>query len=387
MKRTRISEVCPIEAHIGQRNMCFVKITCEDGTVGWGEAGLTGREKAVVGMLEHFAPLLVGESPDAIGRIWQRLYRSQYFEGGRVITAALSAIDLALHDIKGKRLDVPVYELLGGRQRTHVPAFASTAREPDEVMIEEAKLLVSLGWNCIRLSPAQHYTDEIFDPRSSIAETARWMVRAREELGPGPVLGVDYHHRLSVAEAASFCQRMPTGTLDFLEEPIRAQTPDAYRELRRMTEVPFAIGEEFSSKWDALPYIEGGLTQFLRVDVCVVGGLTEAMKIAGWAEARYLDLMPHNPLGPLCTAASVHLGAAIGNFAWLECRDTPVESCGFDAPEFFPNGMRLEGSSYVVPDTPGLGVEVNEAALRASPTHLVKGAPLLRRADGSVTNW
>ena len=387
MKQTRIATVEPIAAYVRRRNLCLVKITCEDGTFGWGEAGLTGRDKAIVGMIEHFAPLLVGVNPNAIGRIWQMLYRSQYFEGGRVITAAISAIDIALYDIKGKQLGVPVFDLLGGQQRTHVPAFASTAREPDQQMIEDAKTLVSLGWDCIRLSPSQHYTNEVFDPRTSIAKTARWMIRAREELGSDVVLGVDYHHRLSVAEAASFCQRMPPATLDFLEEPIRAQTPAAYTELRRMTDVPFAIGEEFASKWDALPYIEMGLTQFLRIDVCVVGGLTEAVKIAGWAEANYLDLMPHNPLGPLCTAASVHLAAATANFAWLECRDTPVEQCGFDAPDFFPVGMTMEGACYVVPDRPGLGVEVDETALRASPPQDVQSTPMLRRHDGSVTNW
>jgi len=387
MTSTRIAEIAPLAARVGARNMCLVKITCEDGTVGWGEAGLTGRERAVIGILEHFAPLLVGEDPGRIGHLWQRLYRSQYFEGGRVITAALSAIDLALHDIKGRRLGVPVHDLLGGRQRETVPAFASTAREPDETMIEQARELVSLGWNCIRLSAAQHYTSDVFDPRTSIAETAHWMAAARDALGSPPVLGIDYHHRLSVAEAASFCRKMAPGTLDFLEEPIRAESPAAYRQLRAMTDIPFAIGEEFASKWDAIAYVEGGLTQFLRIDVCVVGGLTEAAKIAGWAEAHYLDLMPHNPLGPLCTAASVHLAAAIPNFAWLECRDTPVESCGFDAPDFFDGAPGLDGACYRIPTRPGLGVEVDEAALRASPAVMAPASPLLTRPDGAVANW
>ena len=108
--------------------------------------------------------------------------------------------------------------------------------------------------------------------------------------------------------------------LDFLEEPIRDETPEAYESLRRMTDIPFAIGEEFASKWQFLPYIERGIHQFDRIDVCNVGGFTEAMKVAGWSEAHYVDLMPHNPLGPVCTAASVHLAAAVPNFAWLETR-------------------------------------------------------------------
>jgi galactonate dehydratase len=200
------------------------------------------------------------------------------------------------------------------------------------------------------------------------------------------VLGIDYHHRLSVAEAASFCQKMPSGTLDFIEEPIRDETPEAYEALRRMTDVPFAIGEEFSSKWQFLPYIERDIHQFNRLDICNVGGFTEAMKVAGWSEAHYVDLMPHNPLGPICTAATVHLAAAVSNFAWLECRASPVEQLGFDAAELFPEQVALEGSSYRVPDRPGLGIEVNEDALKKLEFQFFE-PPHLRRRDGSFTNW
>jgi len=202
----------------------------------------------------------------------------------------------------------------------------------------------------------------------------------------GPVLGVEYHHRLSVAEAASFCQRMPSGTLDFLEEPIRDETPEAYAMLRQMTDVPFAIGEEFSSKWQFLPYIERGLTNFARVDVCNVGGLTEAMKVAGWAEAHYIDLMPHNPLGPVCTAATVHLAAAVPNFAWMEIWISPTQQQSYPSAEIFPQQHKLEGNSFPVPDTPGLGVEVNEEYVRSQSFKFWE-APRLHRRDGSYTNW
>lgn len=382
----KISRIEPVFAFAG-RNLLLVKITTDEGIFGWGESGLSGREKAVIGALEHFADILIGEDPRRIGHIWQTLYRSQYFEGGRVLSAAISAIDIALHDIKAKALGVPVHDLLGGRQRDLVPCFASTHVSTREQLIEDAKTLVDQGWSCIRLSPEGHYNDPIYEPRESIARTAKWMIRAREELGEGPVLGIDYHHRLNVAETASFCQKMPSGTLDFLEEPIRDETPEAYRALRRLTDVPFAVGEEFASKWQALPYIEQGLTQFMRIDICNVGGFTEAMKIAGWCEAHYVDLMPHNPLGPICTAASVHLGAAVQNFSWLECRDTPVEHMGFDGKGFFHGQMHLEGAFYQVPDRPGLGVEVDEKALRASPPREGSATPRLFRRDGSVTNW
>ncbi|MFC0408360.1 mandelate racemase/muconate lactonizing enzyme family protein [Roseomonas elaeocarpi] len=383
MKITNIKTFIP---WVGSRNQMLVKVETDEGVYGWGESGLSGREQAVAGAMAHYREFLLGRDPMRAGALWQEMYRSQYFEGGRVLTAAIGAIDIALHDIKGKALGVPVYQLLGGKHRDRVPAFATTAAEPGPEMIEQAQTLMAAGWNSIRFVPAGQHSRDRFEPRASIAATVPWMIKAREALGGEAVLGIDYHHRLSVAEAASFCQRMPSGTLDYIEEPIRDETPEAYEALRRLTDVPFAIGEEFSSKWQFLPFIERDIHQFNRLDICNVGGFTEAMKVAGWSEAHYVDLMPHNPLGPVCTAASVHLAAAVTNFSWLECRHSPVERLGFDNSEIFPVQVVLDGATYVVPDVPGLGVEVDEERLMREPFRFSE-PPHLRREDGSFTNW
>jgi galactonate dehydratase len=383
----KITAIIPYPTWVGIRNQLIVKVETDEGIYGWGESGLSGREKAVVGAIEHYREFLIGRDPMAIGALWQEMYRSQYFEGGRVLTAAISAIDIALHDIKGKALGVPVYQLLGGKQRNHIPTFATTKGPCGPEMIEQAHELMALGWNALRLFPADHGSKNIYEPRQSIAETAKWCIKAREALGEEVVLGVDYHHRLSVAEAASYCQKMPSGTLDFLEEPIRDETPEAYEALRKMTDVPFAIGEEFASKWQFLPYIERDIHQFNRIDVCNVGGLTEAMKVAGWSEAHYVDMMPHNPLGPICTAATIHFSAAVANFAWLETRASPGELYhGFDDAGIFTSQPRLNGAVYDVTDAPGLGVEVDEALVKKQSFKFWE-APHLRRTDGSVTNW
>jgi galactonate dehydratase len=382
----RITAIHPFIVWVGHRNQLIVKVETDTAIHGWGESGLSGRERAVAGAIEHFREFVIGRDPMRCGALWQEMYRSQYFEGGRVLTAAISAIDIALHDIRGKALGVPVHQLLGGQQRDRVPTFATTSAEPGPDMIEQARTLVAAGWRCVRFIPAGQRAGERFEPRESIGETAPWMVRARDALGPGVAIGIDYHHRLSVAEAASFCQAMPRGTLDFLEEPIRDETPGAYRALRGMVDVPFAIGEEFSSKWQFLPFIEQDLHQFNRIDICNVGGFTEAMKIAGWSEAHYVDLMPHNPLGPICTAATIHLAAAVANFSWLECRATPTERLGFDSSELFPVQPRLDGAAYPVSDAPGLGVEVDEGRARAASFRFSE-PPHLRRDDGSYTNW
>ncbi|MEX0761322.1 MAG: mandelate racemase/muconate lactonizing enzyme family protein [Dehalococcoidia bacterium] len=385
----RITDVKAFPVWVGRRNQMLVKIETDEGIYGWGESGLSSRELAVEGAVKHYREWLVGRDPMRRGALWQEMYRSQYFEGGRVLTAAISAIDIALHDIAGKKLGVPVYELLGGKHRDWVPLFATTSAQTGEEMLEQTKLLRSKGWMAIRfgiLHPDTRGGDEaLYEPRESIALTAEWLIKIREAVGLEPVLGIDYHHRLSVAETASFCQMMPPHTLDFLEEPIRDESPEAYEALRNMTPVPFAIGEEFSSKWQFLPYIERGLTNYARVDICNVGGFTEAMKVAGWAEAHYIDLMPHNPLGPICVAATAHMATAAPNFSWLEIRESPTEDLGFYNREVFPVQPRLENDKVFLLDQPGLGVEVDEAAL-TEPFRFSEMQHLHRR-DRSHTNW
>ena len=383
----KIRDIISYPTWVAHRNQLIVKVETDEGIYGWGESGLSGREKAVVGAIEHYREWLIGKDAFNIGGLWQEMYRSQYFEGGRVLQAAISAIDIALHDIKGKALGVPVYDLLGGKQRDHIPTFASTSAAPGEEMIEQAKELRERGWDVIRFFPAGADENGIHEPRQSIADTAKWMVKAREALGDRAVLGIDYHHRLSVAETASFCQKMPSGTLDFLEEPIRDETPEAYESLRTMVDVPFAIGEEFASKWQFLPYIERGIHQFNRIDVCNVGGITESMKVAGWSEAHYVDMMPHNPLGPICTAATIHVSAATANFAWLETRASPAESyMGRGSSPLFTMQPELNGAVYDVPTGPGLGIEVDEAEIKKQSFKFWE-APHWKRKDGSVTNW
>jgi galactonate dehydratase len=385
----KITDIKTYPVWIGRRNQLIVKVETDEGIYGWGEAGMPSREMAAIGAVNHYREWLIGRDPLRMGALWQEMYRSQYFEGGRVLAVAISAIDIALYDIAGKALGVPVYQLLGGKQREWVPCFATTKAPMGPELVEDAQLLAERGWPAIRTffhGAPGYEVGGTFDPQESIGKTAHWLTKVREAIGPGPVLGVDYHHRLTVAEAASFCQRLPAGTLDWLEEPIRAETPGAYASLRRLTPMPLAIGEEFASKWQFLPFLEQGLTNYARLDVCNLGGLTESMKVAALAESHYVDVMPHNPLGAICTAATAHLAAAIPNFAWLEMRLSPTEQGGYYDPDWFPVQPALDEYRLIVPDTPGLGVEFNEERAKRTPITLWE-APHMRRPDGSVTNW
>jgi len=397
----KITDVKPYPVWCGERNLMLVKVETDAGICGWGEGGLSSRELGVAGVVKHYREWLIGRDPMKRGALWQEMYRSQYFEGGRALTAAISAIDIALYDIAGKALDVPVYELLGGKQRDYVPGFATTGGHTVEETIDNTRQLLDEGWQAIRFFPRMGLVRQpgdgvyprlsekegVFEPRASIAETAEWLAQIRQAVGHAPVLGIDYHHRLSVAETACFCQMLPPHTLDFLEEPIRDECPEAYEALRKMTDVPLAIGEECASKWQFLPYIERGITNYARIDICNVGGFTEALKVAGWCEAHYINLMPHNPLGPVCTAATVHLGAAVPNFAWMEVQNSRISEDPGERNDVrvFPEQVRLEGAWYPVPDAPGLGIEVNEEMV-AKPFEFYE-MPHLRKLDGSHTNW
>ncbi len=385
----KITAVKGFPVKVGHRNVFIVKVETDEGISGLGEGGISGRELAMNGALEHFAGTLIGMDPRRIEHIWQLLYRGHYFEGGKIIGATIAAIDIALWDILGQSLGVPVYQLLGGACRDRIRCFATPATLNGPQCVELAREYVAAGWQQLRFGPGMGdpawtgASGSVFEPAEAIDLAAHWIREVRQAVGTKIGLSIDFHHRLSVAEAAIFCQRIADVGLEFLEEPIRAQSPEAYRQLRTMTPIPFAIGEEFANKWEFLPYIEQGLTNFARIDVSNIGGLSEAKKVAGWAEAHYIDVMPHNPLGPVCTAASIHFCAAINNFAGLEYSHRNAASWTRDLFPIFPE---IEGDAFPLPTAPGLGVSFNEEAVGDHPFELWD-APRWQRRDGQYTNW
>jgi galactonate dehydratase len=387
--KMKITGVKGFPVHVGHRNIYIVKVDTDEGISGLGEGGMSGRELAMQGMLEHYAQGLIGMDPRRIEHIWQILYRSNYFEGGKVEAAVISAIDIALWDILGQHLGVPVYQLLGGAVRDRIRCFNTPGSLHSPACVEEARLHAERGWKYLRFGagmPEEGWTGEtgsIYEPMESIEAAVHWIKEVRNAVGPGVQLSIDFHHRLSVAEAAFFCQQVADVGLMFLEEPIRAENASAYAQLRSMTSMPFAIGEEFSSKWAFAPFLERGLINFARVDLSNVGGLTEARKVAAWCEALYIDMMPHNPLGPVTTAASIHFGAATSNFAQLEYFNWHASRF---PPDLFPKMPAIDGDAFTLPTEPGLGVTFNEDA---APDHPFQHweAPHWQRRDGAKTNW
>ncbi len=364
----------------GSRNFIFVVVDTDAGIYGLGEAGLTGRELAVMGAIDHFRPLLIGQDPARIEFIWQTLSRGGFFPHDRILGSALAAIDIALWDIKGKALGVPVYDLLGGRVRDSVACYCHLSAPDAAALVENARERVAEGWKFIRW-----YIDlgcDIFEPTRAIRKGLEEFRRMRAAVGPEVELCYDLHTRLSPPDAVTFCREVEQYRPFFIEDPIRAESPQAFHRLRDKTSVPLAAGEQFASKWEFRELIDNDLIDYARVDLCIAGGLSEAKKIAGWCEAHYIDLVVHNPLGPVATAACVHLNLAIPNFAVQEQPQKP----GAMLDDVVHSSLVWQDGAILPPSAPGLGVEFDRNAALGRPFKMQE-LPHYYRADGSLTNW
>jgi L-alanine-DL-glutamate epimerase-like enolase superfamily enzyme len=362
------------------RPFLFVVVETECGIRGIGEAGITWREQAVAGFIESLKPSLVGQDPRRIEHLWQVMLRCGFFPGGRIGAAAISAIDIALWDIKGKSLGVPVYELLGGLVRDHVACYPHVADADRDEMIRQSKNLVDAGWRFVRFNlPSQ---GDQLAPRESVRQGVELVAGIAESVGPDVGIIIDAHTRLDPVDAVSLCRQLEPFNPFFVEDPVRCENPAAIGRLRQHTSVPIAMGEQYATKWEFREPIENDWIDYCRVDVCNVGGLTEARKIAGWCETHYVAIAPHNPLGPVSTAACLHLDLATSNFAVQECARIPGEVLS----ELFPKQVAFERGCMLPTDTPGLGIEFDESAVSKYP--VIEGdCPRLHRADGTFTNW
>ena len=378
----QITDVTAVPVYYADRgrNLNFVVVDTDAGLRGVGESGITGKELAIAGCIEHFREILVGQDPRRIEHLWQRLYRGGFFKGGQVTTATISAIDIALWDILGKSLGVPVYQLLGGRCRDSVVAYAHVNGDSPGEVADDARRAVEAGYKFVRISTTDA-SNGIFEPRHIVRQTQAWAEAVRDAIGPDIELCIDFHTRLDPHDSVRLAERLRDLDLFFIEDPARSENPDAYAHVRSHTNTPIAGGEELATKWEFKPLIERDLIDYVRVDLCIVGGFSEARKIAGWAETHYQYLAPHNPLGPVSTAACVHLCLASPLVGVQEMPRLPG-----DMSDVFPTQVGFDDGYLTVPDGPGLGIEIDLDAAARHPFQMSRN-PEFRRADGAVTNW
>ncbi|MCW8130695.1 MAG: mandelate racemase/muconate lactonizing enzyme family protein [Planctomycetota bacterium] len=371
----KITAVTPVMITYGHRGMFMVKVETDTGIHGWGEGGISGRELGMAAIVESFKPHLLGQDPRRIDHLWQLMFRGGFFESGTVMSGAISAVDLALWDILGKHLNVPCWQLLGGRSRDRIECYCHAG-------LGNAQEKVAQGFRALRLG-AGHTADKtgVFDPDQAVRETVSALTQARELLGDEVKLCVDLHTRFNPPAAAQVCQGLEPLRMLFVEDPLRSVSPKSYLAFRQRARVPLAVGEECSSKWEFQQLIESDAIDYARIDLCNVGGLTEAKKVAAMAETHYIDVVPHNPLGPISTAACVQLGVAIPNFLLLEyCIPTEL------APGLFQSSHVFKAPFFEVPTAPGLGIDVDESKLANHPWKQWT-APIYERPDGGFNNW
>ena len=364
----------------GNRNFFFVKVETDAGIYGIGEGGITWRELAAAACVDHLKPLLIGEDPSQIEHLWQLMFRGGFFPAGRIACSAISAIDIALWDIRGKVLGVPVYDLLGGLVRKKVVCYPHIGGESPEQLANNAIKMADQGWRFVRWGTPTE--GDILEPSKAARQTLKQRDAVRTALGDDIEILIDVHTRLDPQHVIPLCRSLEQFHPYFIEDPLRSENVKTYHQMARHVSVPLAVGEQFATKWEFRELIEEELMQYARIDVCIVGGLTEARKVANWCETHYIDIAPHNPLGPVSTAACLHLDLATSNFGVQELPRQP----GTILPEVFPVQVSFEDGHLLPPTSPGLGIDFNEEAALAS-YYQEGGSPRISRPDGTFTNW
>ena len=377
MKKTRIERVEPI---LWDRWL-LLKVYCEDGTIGIGEGGVHGWQRPTATMIEVMARYLVGQDPARIEHHYQWLYRSSHFMGS-VVQGALSAIDIALWDIKGKRLGVPIHDLLGGSTRDRVRCYMHVAGDTIDDLAADARAKVDAGFTAVRFDPFGRDFPRYHSYSKWADEAVRAVAAVRDAVGPEIDVCVEIHRRMAPAESIALGRRLERFNPYFYEDPMLPDSPATMGEVHERCNLPIATGERFTTIFEFQQVLEAGGAAYVRPDLCLCGGLSGCKKVAALAEARHVKVIPHNPLSPVSTAACVHLDACIPNFALQEYtgESEPPKS------DLLTEPLVLEDGYLLVPDGPGLGIELDDAALARHPVQdKVLATPL--GYDGSVRDF
>ena len=349
---------------VGGRNLCFVKVLSDEGINGVGEAYSVGPDLATVEAIRYFEEWLIGADPFNIEGIWQRLYLGSRFPGGSVLHAAISGIDQALWDLKGKALNVPVYQLLGGRCRDRIRVYQGIGGgTPQETATNALRLNQEYGFTAFKTNPLPPRMQEMSWPQV-LGRVEGKMAHLRETLGDEIEICLDPHAMiLEPVRAIEMCEVLAPYHPMFVEEPLRPENVDAMAAVRAKSPVPIATGEMLYTKWEFRDLLKVRGADIIQPDICCCGGVTEMKKIAALAEAEYVSLAPHNPMGPVATAVNAHFSATAPTFLILEYQvDT-------DSPrrDLVREPYTIGDGYLELPNEPGFGIEINEEYCEQHP--------------------
>ena len=391
----KITKVKTVVVNAEMRNWVFVKVeTDSPGLYGWGEASLEWKTRSVVGAVQDFEPMVVGEDPTRIEHLYQKMYRQSFWRIGIIGLSAISAIEQACWDILGKSLNQPVYKLLGGavrdkvRMYTHLgggdmrAVYESQQAVDPKVFVDRALEVVDKGYTAVKvlLTPPTESLNSIGEYKGA----ARIMEALRLAVGDEVDIMVDCHGRHSLGNAVEFCRVLAPYRPYFIEEPVPPENVDVLAEVRRLSPVPIATGERLATRFQFRDVFEKLACHVIQPDLCHCGGLWEAKKIAAMAETYTMCVAPHNPLGPVANAVALHFDLSTPNFLIQEDMLT-------DVPwrwEVVQHSLESRQGYWFPTDAPGLGIEVNEAAAAKHPfAQEVLHSNNVRARDGAILDW
>jgi galactonate dehydratase len=367
-------KITRLETYLVQPRWLFLKVHTNAGLVGLGEPIVEGRPRAVQAAIKEIEPYLIGKDPRHIVHHWQAIYRHAFYRGGPVLTSALSGIDIALWDIKGKALGVPIYELLGGPTRKKVRLYAHASK------LADLKKGLTAGFTAFKTNPIfrRRYPRYIESP-AQVNHAVEQFAALRKAAGDDVDIAIDFHGKVSPALAKVLIKGLEPHLPMFVEEPINCQNHDLMAEIARGTHLPIATGERVFTKWGFREVLEKKAATVLQPDLCHAGGITEVRLIAGMAEAYYATIAPHNPLGPISLAAGLQLAASIPNFL---CQEHRTLGEGYLKTPFV-----VKKGFVDVPTGPGLGIELDDDAVARKIGHDWRNTESYDEDDGSVMDW
>lgn len=381
-------KITKITSYIVPPRWLFIKIQTDEGYTGWGEPILEGHAETLAAKIGELNDFLIGRNPLHIEDTWQAIYRNGCYRGGPVLMSAISGIDMALWDIKGKFHDVPVYDLLGGPVRDKIRTYCWIGGDRPNDLVNQAKALIAKGYTATKMNACEEL--QIIDTNRKIDAAVARLSELREAVGQDLDLALDFHGRVHAPMAKVFLKEVEYLRPIFIEDAVVSQQVDAMADLAHSTSIPLCIGERLHSRYDFKPIFEKRAAGIINPDTAHVGGISEMVRIGHMAEAYDVALAPHCPLGPIALAASLQVDAVCHN-AFIQEQSFGIHyNQGGDLNQYVTTGGVFDiNDGYLdIPQGPGLGIEVNEEKVieQAAIGHKWR-APFWRHEDGSISEW
>ena len=381
-------KIIKLETFRLQPRWLLLRVETDDGFIGWGEPVVEGRVAATQACVHELEPYVIGQDPRRIEHIWQTLYRGGFYRGGPVLTSALSGIDQALWDIKGKALGVPVFDLLGGAVREKMAVYSWIDSDTPEIAARSVKEKMSQGFTTVKMFGT--YATGWIDDRKAINDLLERVQAVRDAAGPDFGIAIDFHGRAHHSMARTLLKELEPLKPLFVEEPVLVENLDAFADLHRRSNIPLATGERSFTRWGFKELLERGCADIIQPDLSHAGGISEVRRIAAMAETYDVALAPHCPLGPVALAACLQVDFASINACLQEQSIGMAYNKGQEIDSYLRDPAIFAYQNGYVPllTAPGLGVDVDEAIVRSNQVpDLAWKNPVFHLEDGSVTEW